>query len=92
MHKQAVGAALALVDRVVEASAVEGGQVPTGFGICRPPGHHAVPTVRACWTSCLGFETCLITDLISITVGSVVESASRGFANYLQGCTIQTSV
>lgn len=40
---QAVGAALELVDRVVEASE-SGKGTPTGFGICRPPGHHALPT------------------------------------------------
>lgn len=41
---QAAGAAVSLVDAVVDASAaaVPGGSSTTGFGICRPPGHHAV--------------------------------------------------
>ena len=52
---QAAGAALTLVDHCVEAAAkgrVQGGSakdVPAGFGICRPPGHHAVRQ------SCMGF-------------------------------------
>ena len=40
---QAVGAALAVIDAVVEAAAISGGPVPAGFAICRPPGHHAIP-------------------------------------------------
>ena len=45
---QAAGAALSLIDSCVQAAqdSVEEGQgsgrVPAGFGICRPPGHHAV--------------------------------------------------
>lgn len=39
---QAAGAAMALVDAVVENSS-PGHAAPAGFGICRPPGHHAVP-------------------------------------------------
>ena len=39
-----VGAAIALVDAVVEASRVApDSSAPAGFGLCRPPGHHAVP-------------------------------------------------
>lgn len=40
-----VGAAIALVDAVVAASAARGdaGPGPAGFGLCRPPGHHALP-------------------------------------------------
>jgi len=34
------GVGMALVDAVV---AGEGGSRPAGFGLCRPPGHHAVP-------------------------------------------------
>lgn len=34
---------MSLVDAVVEAAALPGGGGGTaGFGICRPPGHHAV--------------------------------------------------
>ena len=35
---------MALVDAVVSASSSAGSDVavPAGFGICRPPGHHAV--------------------------------------------------
>ena len=51
MSGQAVGAALTLIDRV--AVACDGG--PTGFGICRPPGHHAIPTVRAPYPRVLHF-------------------------------------
>lgn len=32
---------MALVDHVV-ASSKDAGQAATGFGICRPPGHHAI--------------------------------------------------
>ena len=32
---------MALVDAVVDSSAQQ--PAPAGFGICRPPGHHAVP-------------------------------------------------
>ena len=39
---QAAGAAMALVDAVVENSSAQQ-SAPAGFGICRPPGHHAVP-------------------------------------------------
>jgi len=39
---QAAGAAMALVDAVVENSSANQ-SAPAGFGICRPPGHHAVP-------------------------------------------------
>jgi len=52
---QAAGAALSLVDACLEAAAQAktcGGSakdVPAGFGICRPPGHHAVRQ------SCMGF-------------------------------------
>mmetsp|Transcript_8219 Transcript_8219/g.24496 ORF Transcript_8219/g.24496 Transcript_8219/m.24496 type:complete len:409 (+) Transcript_8219:197-1423(+) len=47
---RAAGAAIALVDAVVEASfaraeAADGISSTTGFGICRPPGHHALPAV-----------------------------------------------
>jgi acetoin utilization deacetylase AcuC-like enzyme len=38
---QAAGAAMALVDAVVEGSSANR-VAPAGFGICRPPGHHAV--------------------------------------------------
>ena len=40
---QASGAALALVDAVVEASSkrTAGVEVPSGYAIARPPGHHA---------------------------------------------------
>lgn len=40
---QASGAALALVDAVVEASnkRTAGAEVPAGYSIARPPGHHA---------------------------------------------------
>lgn len=39
---QAAGNALALVDAVVEASQQRTGQeVPAGYSIARPPGHHA---------------------------------------------------
>ena len=41
--RQAIGATMALVDAVVEQSAAK--EQATGFGICRPPGHHALPTV-----------------------------------------------
>jgi len=48
----AAGAAMSLVDHVVAASLHQkdnkkdgaGSEVPVGFSICRPPGHHAVPT------------------------------------------------
>lgn len=52
---QAAGAALSLIDACLEAAAQgksHGGSakdVPAGFGICRPPGHHAVRQ------SCMGF-------------------------------------
>ncbi|KAL3146501.1 hypothetical protein ABBQ32_000754 [Trebouxia sp. C0010 RCD-2024] len=52
---QAAGAAIALVDSCVAAARhrASAGQpssgVPAGFGICRPPGHHAVRQ------SCMGF-------------------------------------
>lgn len=45
---QAAGAALSLIDSCVQAAQahLDEGQspsrVPAGFGICRPPGHHAV--------------------------------------------------
>ena len=39
---QAAGAAMALVDAVVADSSAQQ-PAPAGFGICRPPGHHAVP-------------------------------------------------
>ena len=44
--EQASGAALALVDAVVEASTkrTAGGEVPAGYSIARPPGHHATAT------------------------------------------------
>lgn len=40
---QASGAALALLDAVVEASSsrTAGSEVPAGYSIARPPGHHA---------------------------------------------------
>ena len=38
---QAAGAAMALVDAVVEGSSATR-IAPAGFGICRPPGHHAI--------------------------------------------------
>ena len=40
-----MGAAIALVDAVVAASAARGDTTPgpAGFGLCRPPGHHALP-------------------------------------------------
>jgi acetoin utilization deacetylase AcuC-like enzyme len=48
--RRAAGASLALVDAVVEASRAaegrgdaHGGGVPAGFGLLRPPGHHATP-------------------------------------------------
>ena len=44
---KACGAAMSLVDVVLFASteaAGEGMRTPIGFGICRPPGHHAIPT------------------------------------------------
>ena len=42
-YLQASGAALALVDAVVEASSkrTAGVEVPAGYSIARPPGHHA---------------------------------------------------
>ncbi|KAK9812966.1 hypothetical protein WJX72_006576 [[Myrmecia] bisecta] len=44
---KAAGAALALVDAVVAASnaapSKDSSSTPAAFGICRPPGHHAVP-------------------------------------------------
>jgi acetoin utilization deacetylase AcuC-like enzyme len=41
----AAGAAMSLVDHVMAASRQQDTlQVPIGFSICRPPGHHAVPT------------------------------------------------
>lgn len=45
-HEQASGGALALVDAVVEASKQRsaGGEVPAGYSIARPPGHHATAT------------------------------------------------
>ena len=55
VHCQAAGAALSLIDSCLEAEAQgkqQGGSakdVPAGFGICRPPGHHAVRQ------SCMGF-------------------------------------
>jgi len=33
---------VSLVDAVVEASALPGTGSTAGFGVCRPPGHHAV--------------------------------------------------
>lgn len=33
---------MALVDAVVDSKNNEHGRI--GFGICRPPGHHAIPT------------------------------------------------
>lgn len=52
---QAAGAVIALVDHVVAASRQReaaaaagggggGGGVPAGFAICRPPGHHSLPS------------------------------------------------
>ena len=41
MRAQAAGAAMALVDAVVQGSGASR-LAPAGFGICRPPGHHAV--------------------------------------------------
>ncbi|CAL8465932.1 g5468 [Coccomyxa elongata] len=38
---RAAGAAMALVDAVVEGSSAAR-VAPAGFGICRPPGHHAI--------------------------------------------------
>ena len=40
---QASGGALALIDAVVEASKqrLPAAEVPAGFSIARPPGHHA---------------------------------------------------
>ena len=44
-----VGAALALVDAVVDAAKARENETgsaklaPAGFGLCRPPGHHALP-------------------------------------------------
>ena len=51
---QAAGAAVSLVDACVATAAQQATQgsaqdVPAGFGICRPPGHHAVHQ------SCMGF-------------------------------------
>lgn len=39
---RAAGTGMVLVDAVMEGS-YSGGTTPTGFGLCRPPGHHAVP-------------------------------------------------
>eukprot|EP00803_Ostreobium_quekettii_P004465 evm.model.scf_1701.3 EVM.evm.TU.scf_1701.3 scf_1701:9969-17604(-) len=39
---KAAGAALTLVDVAVETSQ-NGGSPPVGFGLVRPPGHHAIP-------------------------------------------------
>ena len=52
-HAQASGGALALVDAVVEASSNRstGGEVPAGYSIARPPGHHA--TVSQAMGFCL---------------------------------------
>ena len=52
---QAAGAVIALVDNVVAASrqreaeaasgaSSSGGGVPAAFAICRPPGHHCIPS------------------------------------------------
>lgn len=51
---QAAGAVMALVDNVVAASrqreaeaasgASSSGGVPAAFAICRPPGHHCIPS------------------------------------------------
>ena len=43
---KAAGAAMALVDHVVAASnsSNDPAATPAAFAICRPPGHHAVPT------------------------------------------------
>ena len=43
LQLQAAGAAMELVDAVIASSSANG-PAPAGFGICRPPGHHAVPT------------------------------------------------
>lgn len=43
MECQAAGAAIALIDASVTRS--ENSSVaPAAFGLCRPPGHHSVPT------------------------------------------------
>lgn len=42
LQLQAAGAAMELVDAVVANSSANS-TAPAGFGICRPPGHHAVP-------------------------------------------------
>ncbi len=58
---QDVGAALAVIDEVCQAASAGEQTVPAGFGICRPPGHHATPQVgkvashrtpRCCASSC----------------------------------------
>jgi acetoin utilization deacetylase AcuC-like enzyme len=43
---QAAGAAVSLVDHVVAASraAPAPAHTPAGFAVCRPPGHHCLPT------------------------------------------------
>ena len=38
-----IGAAIGLIDAVVAASEAREGPGPAGFGLCRPPGHHALP-------------------------------------------------
>ena len=61
MHCQAAGAAISLVDSCVAAAEQQASagqptlEVPAGFGICRPPGHHAVRH------SCMGF--CLFSTI-----------------------------
>ena len=43
----AAGAAVALVDAVVAAASrqqPDAGAVPAGFAVCRPPGHHCLPS------------------------------------------------
>ena len=42
---KACGAAMTLVDKVLDSVDMQGGSKSrVGFGICRPPGHHAIPT------------------------------------------------
>lgn len=57
---QASGAAISVVDAVIDASAARlpGGSSTSGFGICRPPGHHAVVRARPDWSTEQPLHSC----------------------------------